>query len=202
MLQPGYKTGRAGYALYGSSTVLVYTTGDGVDIFTYDPTIGEFLLSSAQIKIRRAGNLFDQRGELRSTGIPARGAIIDHLKEKDSATGHLTVSAISAPPSPTSIARSFYGGVFLYPADRKSRTESSADVRGQPARNADRAGRRAGDHRLGACAQHPAEGVAPALSVRLWRTEDVKLAQEFMAEDFAQMKNARHRRQVDSGSIR
>lgn len=49
VLQPGYKQVCAGYALYGSSTQLVYTTGKGVDVFTFDPTIGEFLLSHAQI---------------------------------------------------------------------------------------------------------------------------------------------------------
>ena len=44
LIQPGYKQVAAGYALYGSSMVLVYTTGQGVNMFTYDPTIGEFIL--------------------------------------------------------------------------------------------------------------------------------------------------------------
>jgi fructose-1,6-bisphosphatase I len=45
MLQPGYKQVAAGYFIYGSSTMMVYTTGDGVHGFTLYPSVGEFLLS-------------------------------------------------------------------------------------------------------------------------------------------------------------
>ena len=41
----------AGYVIYGSSTVLVYTTGNGVHVFTLDPSVGEFLLSNENVKI-------------------------------------------------------------------------------------------------------------------------------------------------------
>ncbi len=57
-LQPGYKQIAAGYALYGSSTVFVYTTGHGVHMFTFDPTIGEFLLTRENIKIPDRGNSY------------------------------------------------------------------------------------------------------------------------------------------------
>ncbi|MEZ5055345.1 MAG: class 1 fructose-bisphosphatase [Chitinophagales bacterium] len=49
-LQPGYKQAAAGYVIYGSSTMLVYTTGDGVNGFTLEPSIGEFCLSHPAIK--------------------------------------------------------------------------------------------------------------------------------------------------------
>lgn len=49
-LQPGHKQVAAGYVVYGSSTMLVYTTGDGVNGFTLDPTIGEYCLSHPNIK--------------------------------------------------------------------------------------------------------------------------------------------------------
>ena len=49
VLQPGCKQVAAGYVMYGSSTMLVYTTGQGVHGFTLDPTIGEFLLSHQRI---------------------------------------------------------------------------------------------------------------------------------------------------------
>jgi fructose-1,6-bisphosphatase I len=45
VLQPGFKQVAAGYILYGSSTMLVYTTGYGVNGFTYEPSLGEFFLS-------------------------------------------------------------------------------------------------------------------------------------------------------------
>jgi fructose-1,6-bisphosphatase I len=50
-LQPGYRQVAAGYVLYGSSTMLVYTSGAGVHGFTLDPSIGEFLLSHPQMRI-------------------------------------------------------------------------------------------------------------------------------------------------------
>ena len=45
VLQPGHRQLAAGYVVYGSSTVLAYTTGHGVHGFTLDPSLGEFLLS-------------------------------------------------------------------------------------------------------------------------------------------------------------
>jgi fructose-1,6-bisphosphatase I len=51
MLQPGKSLVAAGYVIYGSSTMMVYSTGQGVDGFTLDPSIGEFLLSHPDIKI-------------------------------------------------------------------------------------------------------------------------------------------------------
>lgn len=51
LLQPGRELVVAGYMIYGSSTMLVYTTGDGVHGFTLDPSIGEFLLSHPDIRI-------------------------------------------------------------------------------------------------------------------------------------------------------
>ena len=55
MLQPGRRQVAAGYVIYGSSTMLVYTTGQGVHGFTLDPSIGEFLLSHPNIRIPDAG---------------------------------------------------------------------------------------------------------------------------------------------------
>ncbi len=51
VLQPGKRLVAAGYMIYGSSTMMVYTTGDGVHGFTLDPSVGEFLLSHDDIRI-------------------------------------------------------------------------------------------------------------------------------------------------------
>ena len=56
--QPGYKQTAAGYVVYGSSTMLVYTTGDGVHGFTLDPSIGEFLLSHENIHVPSRGKVY------------------------------------------------------------------------------------------------------------------------------------------------
>ncbi|MCX6156314.1 MAG: class 1 fructose-bisphosphatase [Candidatus Kapabacteria bacterium] len=55
IFQAGYNQVAAGYILYGSSTILAYTTGAGVHIFTYEPLIGEFVLTYENIKIPKFG---------------------------------------------------------------------------------------------------------------------------------------------------
>lgn len=57
-LQPGYKQLAAGYVLYGSSTILVYTTGQGVYGFTLDPAIGAFVLSHDNMRMPTAGKYY------------------------------------------------------------------------------------------------------------------------------------------------
>jgi fructose-1,6-bisphosphatase I len=57
-LQKGSNQVAAGYIIYGSSTMLVYTTGKGVNGFTLDPSIGEFCLSHPNIKIPKKGNVY------------------------------------------------------------------------------------------------------------------------------------------------
>jgi fructose-1,6-bisphosphatase I len=58
LLLPGSKQVAAGYVLYGSSTILVYTTGNGVNVFTFDPDIGEFLLTMENLKIPHRGKMY------------------------------------------------------------------------------------------------------------------------------------------------
>ena len=57
-LQAGTEQVAAGYILYGSSTILVYTTGDGVHGFTLDPLVGEFFLSHENIRIPKRGAIY------------------------------------------------------------------------------------------------------------------------------------------------
>ena len=57
-LQFGSDQVAAGYIVYGSSTMLVYTTGNGVNGFTLDPSIGEFCLSHPNMRIPKGGNIY------------------------------------------------------------------------------------------------------------------------------------------------
>lgn len=57
-LQPGVNQIAAGYVIYGSSTMLVYTTGNGVNGFTFDPGIGVFFLSHPNMKIPKDGSIY------------------------------------------------------------------------------------------------------------------------------------------------
>ena len=58
MLQAGHEQVAAGYVLYGSSTMLVYSTGKGVNGFTLDPYIGEFCLSHPNMKMPETGRMY------------------------------------------------------------------------------------------------------------------------------------------------
>jgi fructose-1,6-bisphosphatase I len=58
ILQPGYKQVAAGYVVYGSSTVLAYTAGEGVHMFTLEPSIGAFVLAQENIRMPRAGRIY------------------------------------------------------------------------------------------------------------------------------------------------
>ena len=57
-LQKGSEQVAAGYIVYGSSTMIVYTVGDGVNGFTFDPTVGVFYLSHPDIKIPKDGSIY------------------------------------------------------------------------------------------------------------------------------------------------
>ena len=57
-LQPGLKQVAAGYVVYGSSTILVYTAGKGVFGFTLDPAIGAYVLSHDNLRMPQQGNIY------------------------------------------------------------------------------------------------------------------------------------------------
>jgi fructose-1,6-bisphosphatase I len=58
VLQPGHRQLAAGYVVYGSSTMLVYTTGRGVHGFTLDPSVGAFLISHERITMPECGTIY------------------------------------------------------------------------------------------------------------------------------------------------
>ncbi len=119
-LQRGSSQVAAGYILYGSSTMLVYTTGDGVHGFTYDPSVGEFFLSHENIRIPMRGNTYSINEGNRSRWDSKLSAWIDHLKGTDKETqrpyGARYVGSFVADFHRTLLK----GGVFSYPADAKS----------------------------------------------------------------------------------
>jgi fructose-1,6-bisphosphatase I len=119
-LQPGYRQVAAGYALYGSSTTLAYTTGDGVDFFTYDPTIGEFLLSSERVQIPKRGKYYSINEGNSINWHPGTRKYVDWIKQRDDETGRpyglRYIGTAVADIHRTLI----YGGIFLYPGDRRS----------------------------------------------------------------------------------
>lgn len=112
-LQSGTELVAAGYVLYGTSTLLVYSTGRGVNGFTLDPTIGEFCLSHTDIKIPDRGNYYSvNQGYYLKFDVEMR-RYIDQCSDMN-----LRLRYIGSMVS--DIHRIlFQGGIFLYPNTRK-----------------------------------------------------------------------------------
>lgn len=113
-LQPGNQLISAGYALYGSATAIVISLGTGVNGFTYDPSIGEFILTDAQMRI-------PQQGKIYSINEGYSYLWDDSVKEyieakKDPANGK-PYGARYVGSMVADVHRTIkYGGIFLYPA--------------------------------------------------------------------------------------
>ncbi len=119
-LQPGYKQVAAGYAVYGSSTMLMITTGDGVQGFTLDPSVGEFLLSHENIHVPPRGKYYSINEGNSSRWSDGIRNYVAHVKSDDKSAGR-PYSARYVGSLVADVHRTLmYGGVFLYPPDRKS----------------------------------------------------------------------------------
>ena len=119
-LQPGIRQLAAGYIVYGSSTMLVYTTGRGVNGFTLDPSIGEFILSHPDMKIPESGKLYSvNMGNYNRFSEGVR-RFIDYCQQEDKVTGRpyslRYVGSMVADVHRTLIR----GGIFMYPATHTS----------------------------------------------------------------------------------
>ncbi len=120
VLQPGYKQVAAGYASYGSATNLVYTSGNGVDVFTYDTTIGEFLLSREKVRIPQRGKIYSVNEGNYNRWEPHLQQYINYLKAL-SEDGSRPYSLRYIGTAIADIHRTlYYGGIFMYPADSLS----------------------------------------------------------------------------------
>ena len=120
VLQAGRRQLCAGYVLYGSSTMLVYTTGDGVHGFTYEPSIGEFLLSHPNIRTPERGRIYSVNEGNYVSWSEGVKRYIDYLKCDDKATGR-PYSARYVGSLVADFHRNLlYGGIYLYPGDKRN----------------------------------------------------------------------------------
>jgi fructose-1,6-bisphosphatase I len=119
-LQAGTEQVAAGYVVYGSSTMLVYTTGNGVNGFTLDPSIGEFLLSHPDVRTPERGRLFSINAGYYHSFDEGLRRYLDWLQQPDAATDR---------PAKTRYIGSFVsdfhrnllkGGIYMYPATDSS----------------------------------------------------------------------------------
>ncbi len=118
-LQPGHKQVAAGYVIYGSSTMLVYSTGNGVNGFTYDPTIGVFCLSHPNLQIPDDGTIYSIN-EGNYVHFPdGVKKYIKFCQEEDDATNRPYTSRYIG-----SLVSDFHrnlikGGIYLYPTSSR-----------------------------------------------------------------------------------
>ena len=147
MLQPGRRQVAAGYVIYGSSTMMVYTTGQGVHGFTLDPSIGEFLLSHPNIRIPDKGRYL--RSTIRTSSCGASGVRSVMRKYKGLDGDHKALSTRYVGSLVADFHRNLLGGgIFAYPANKKnSEWQAAAAVRGESAGVHRRAGRGRGVRR-------------------------------------------------------
>ena len=113
ILQKGSEQVAAGYVLYGSSTMLVYTTGYGVNGFTYEPGLGEYFLSHPQLQIPEEGRTFSINEGSFNSFSPSVKAYIQYCKDQQY-TGRYIGSLVA------DFHRNLLkGGIYIYPATEK-----------------------------------------------------------------------------------
>src|SRR6185503_8415712 len=113
VLQPGYRQIAAGYVVYGSSTMLVYSAGNGVHGFTLDPSIGAYLMSHENMRMPQQGKIYSCNEANADSFPPAYQNYLHHLRS--GATGRTYTSRYIG-----SLVADFHrtllkGGIFLYP---------------------------------------------------------------------------------------
>ncbi len=112
-LQKGVEQVAAGYVIYGTSTILVYTTGNGVNGFTLDPSIGEFCLSHRNIQVPKTGQYYSiNQGYYSKFDLEMR-RYVDNCSDENLRLRYIGTMVAD-------IHRIlFQGGIFLYPSTRK-----------------------------------------------------------------------------------
>jgi fructose-1,6-bisphosphatase I len=115
-LQPGVRQVAAGYIVYGSSTMMVYTSGAGVHGFTLDPSIGEFLLSHPQMRIPDPPKkVYSINEAYYRRWSPEQQRLVTYLKT-DGGFGSRYIGSFVADIHRTLLQ----GGLFMYPADSEN----------------------------------------------------------------------------------
>ena len=128
-LRVGREQVAAGYLIYGSSTMLVYTTGNGVNGFTLDPEIGAWLLSHPNIQVPSRGGTYLVNSGNRGHWKPGVRRYVESLESPENSSGkpygHRYVGALVADVHRILLK----GGIFLYPADLKDPEKPNGKLR-------------------------------------------------------------------------
>lgn len=120
LLQRGDHQVAAGYVIYGSSTMFIYSAGRGVHGFTLDPELGEFFLSHPNIKIPDQGSIYSINEGNQGKWNQEQRDIVDYFKHEDAKTNRPYALRYIG-----SLVSDFHrtllkGGIFMYPGDKKN----------------------------------------------------------------------------------
>lgn len=118
-LQPGHRQVAAGYVVYGSSTMLVYTTGRGVHGFTLDPSIGEFVLSHPHMTLPGSpAHVYSVNEAYKDVWSEGQRKLVEWLKsgEHEKRFSSRYIGSLVADFHRTLLQ----GGIFMYPADERN----------------------------------------------------------------------------------
>lgn len=119
VLRPGREFVAAGYALYGSFTAMVLSTGQGVHGYTLDPNIGEFILTQPNIKISDRGKIYSINEGNSSYWDEACTEYFNSLKQSSKERSPYSARYVGSMVA--DVHRTLlYGGIFAYPGDKKS----------------------------------------------------------------------------------
>lgn len=117
LVRVGTEQVAAGYLMYGSSTMLVYTAGRGVHGFTLDPAVGEYLLSHENIRMPARGKVYAANEGNYHKWPSGTQRYLDHLKVQDKATGRPYSSRYSGCLAADVHRILLGGGIYLYPGE-------------------------------------------------------------------------------------
>jgi fructose-1,6-bisphosphatase I len=129
LLQPGSRQLAAGYVLYGSSTMLVYSVGRGVHGFTLDSSLGEFLLSHHDIRMPPRGAIYSVNEGNSHLWAPETRAWIDALKGNDNPAGRPYSMRYIGSLVADFHRTLFKGGIFAYPLDHRDPEDPRGKLR-------------------------------------------------------------------------
>lgn len=117
LVHKGAEQVAAGYLMYGSSTMLVFTSGKGVNGFTLDPGIGEYLLTNENIRLPARGKVYAVNEGNYHKWPEGTRRYLDYLKEPDKATGRPYVGRYSGCLAADVHRILLGGGIYLYPGE-------------------------------------------------------------------------------------